>query len=119
MRLAGGLATPGLLSMGHNNEVFLFFYLALLNAGALFLLASHQWKRVAWAALLGTAVYSIGWSVIEDNPSHLPLTVFFLALFFAGFAVAPFLILRGGKVCRRTPFSSHFRSPMRLPRGWR
>jgi uncharacterized membrane protein len=96
--LAGGLATPGLLSMGHNNEVFLFLYLALLNAGALFLMASHQWKRVAWAALLGTAAYSIGWSVIEDDPSHLPLMVFFLALFFAGFAVAPFLILRGGKV---------------------
>lgn len=93
--LAGGLATPGLLSIGHSNEVFLFSYLALLNAGALFLMAAHQWKRVAWAALLGTAAYSIGWSVIEDDPSHLPLMVFFLALFFALFAVAPFLILRG------------------------
>src|ERR1700733_128711 len=92
--LAGGLATPALLSMGHSNEIFLFSYLALLNAGALFLMASHQWKRVAWAALLGTAVYSIGWSVVEDDPGRLPLTVFFLALFFAGFAVAPFLILR-------------------------
>ena len=70
--LAGGLATPGLLSVGHSNEIFLFSYLALLNAGALFLLAIHQWKRVAWAALLGTAAYSIGWSVIEDDPSHLP-----------------------------------------------
>ena len=96
--LAGGLATPGLLSIGHSNEIFLFSYLALLNAGALFLMAAHQWKRVAWAALLGTAVYYIGWSVIEDDPSHLPLMVFFLALFFALFAVAPFLILRGAKV---------------------
>jgi uncharacterized membrane protein len=96
--LAGGLATPGLLSIGHSNEIFLFSYLALLNAGALFLMAAHQWKRVAWAALLGTAAYYIGWSVIEDDPSHLPLMVFFLALFFALFAVAPFLILRGAKV---------------------
>jgi uncharacterized membrane protein len=95
--LAGGLATPGLLSIGHRNEVFLFSYLALLNAGALFLMAAHQWKRVAWAALLGTAGYYIGWSVIEDDPSHLPLMVFFLALFFALFAVAPFLILRGAR----------------------
>jgi uncharacterized membrane protein len=93
--LAGGLATPGLLSTGHRNEVFLFSYLALLNAGALFLMAAHQWKRVAWAALLGTAAYYIGRSVVEDDPSHLPLMVFFLALFFALFAVAPFLILRG------------------------
>jgi uncharacterized membrane protein len=95
--LAGGLATPGLLSVGHRNEVFLFSYLALLTAGALFLMAAHQWKRVAWAALLGTAAYYIGWSVIEDDPSHLPLMVFFLALFFALFAVAPFLILRGAR----------------------
>jgi uncharacterized membrane protein len=95
--LAGGLATPALLSMGHRNEIFLFLYLALLNAGALFLIASHQWKRVAWAALLGTAAYYIGWSVIENDPSHLPLMVFFLALFFAGFAVAPFLIGREAK----------------------
>jgi uncharacterized membrane protein len=95
--LAGGLATPGLLSVGHSNEFFLFLYLALLNAGALFLMASHQWKRIAWAALLGTAAYSIGWSVIENDPSHLPLVVFFLALFFAFFAVAPFLTLRGAQ----------------------
>jgi uncharacterized membrane protein len=95
--LAGGLATPGLLSVGHSNEIFLFSYLALLNAGALFLMATHQWKRVAWAALLGTAAYYIGWSVIEDDPSHLPLVVFFLALVFALFAVAPFLLLRGAR----------------------
>jgi uncharacterized membrane protein len=95
--LAGGLATPGLLSMGHSNEVFLFSYLALLNAGALFLIASHHWKRVAWAALLGTAAYYIGWSFVEDDVSRLPLTVFFLAVFFTGFAVAPLLILRGDR----------------------
>src|SRR5882757_3419468 len=52
---------------------------------------------LATPALLATAAYYIGRSVMEDDPSHLPLMVFFLALFFAGFAVAPFLILRGGK----------------------
>ncbi len=102
--LAGGLATPVLLSIGHSNEVFLFSYLALLNAGALFLMGSHQWKRVSWAALLGTAAYTIGWSLVENDPSRLPLTVFFLALFFAGFAVAPFLILRGAGLLPRDSF---------------
>jgi uncharacterized membrane protein len=92
--LAGGLATPGLLSIGHSNEFFLFSYLALLNVGALFLVASHRWQRLPWAALLGTALYYIAWSFREDDPSHLPVMVFFLALFFAGFAVAPFLIFR-------------------------
>jgi uncharacterized membrane protein len=86
--LAGGLATPGLLSIGHS-ELFLFSYLALLNAGALLLLALHPWKRMAWAALLGTVFYSVAWCWEENNPSHFPLTVLFLGLFFAGFSAAP------------------------------
>jgi uncharacterized membrane protein len=93
--LAGGLATPALLSIGHSNEIFLFSYLVLLNVGALYLLASHRWPpRLAWAALLGTALYYLGWSFGEDDLSHLPVMVFFLAVFFAGFAIAPLLILR-------------------------
>ncbi len=94
--LAGGLATPGLLAMGHDSAVFLFSYLALLNGGALLLLALQPWRRLAWAALLGTAVYYIGWTLSEDDPSRLLVTGCFLGLFFAGFAAAPFLILRQG-----------------------
>ena len=92
--LAGGLATPALLSMGHDSAFFLFSYLALLNGGALLLLARQPWKRMAWAALVGTAVYYIGWTLSEDDPSRLLVTGCFLGLFFAGFALAPFLILR-------------------------
>ena len=93
--LAGGLATPALLSMEHSEEIFLFSYLVLLNLGALLLLALHRWQRLAWAALLGSMFYYVGWTLSEGDPSHLPVTVFFLALFFAGFAAAPRLILRG------------------------
>ena len=92
--LAGGLATPGLLAMGHDSALLLFSYLALLNGGALLLLALHPWKRLAWAALLGTAVYYIGWTLSEDDPSRFLVTGCFLGLFFAGFAAVPFLILR-------------------------
>jgi uncharacterized membrane protein len=92
--LAGGLATPGLLAVGHDSAVFLFSYLALLNGGALLLLALHPWKRLAWAALLGTAVYYIGWTLSTDDPSRVLVTGCFLGLFFAGFALAPLLILR-------------------------
>jgi uncharacterized membrane protein len=88
--LAGGLATPGLLSIGHS-ETFLFCYLALLNAGALLLLVRRPWKRLAWAALLGTVVYCIGWSWHDTDPSDLPLTALFIGLFFAAFAVVPWL----------------------------
>ena len=92
--LAGGLATPGLLSVGHGDPLFLFAYLALLNGGALLLLAGHPWTRLAWAALLGTAGYYIGWTVSNDSPSPLLLTAGFLGLLFAGFAAVPFLLLR-------------------------
>ena len=101
--LAGGLATPALLSMEHSEEVFLFSYLVLLNVGALLLLALHPWKRLAWAALLGTMFYYVGWTLSESDPSHLPVTVFFLALFFAGFAWRPRLILRRSR-CRSDSF---------------
>ncbi len=92
--LAGGLATPGLLAMGHDSALLLFSYLALLNVGALLLLALHPWKRLAWAALAGTAVYYIGWTLSEDDPFRFLVSGCFLGLFFAGFAAVPFLILR-------------------------
>jgi uncharacterized membrane protein len=106
--LAGGLATPALLSMGQSNQVFLFSYLALLNAGALLLLALHPWKRLAAGALLGTAVYYVGWTFNESSPSGLPLTLLFLALFFAGFAAAPLLILRRSGLPALSPSDSLF-----------
>jgi uncharacterized membrane protein len=92
--LAGGLATPGLLDIGHSNEVFLFFYLALLNLGSLVLLALHPWKRMAWAALLGTGFYSLAMTFGEDNPAHWPVTAFFLAVYFACFTAASWLLSR-------------------------
>ncbi len=92
--LAGGLATPALLSMRHGSEVFLFSYLALLAGGALLLLARYPWKRLAWAALLGTAVYYTGGIFSEEEAARLPIAMAFLGLFFAGFATMAFLILR-------------------------
>ena len=92
--LAGGLATPALLAMGHDSAIALFSYLALLNGGALLLLALHPWVRLAWASLLGTGVYYIGWTLSQDDASRLLVRGCFLGIFFAGFTAAPLLILR-------------------------
>ena len=81
--LVGGFATPALLSEGRGSEIFLFSYLALLNAGALLLLALHPWKRLALGALLGTAAYYFGWTVSQAYATQIPVTLFFLAVFFA------------------------------------
>ena len=45
-------------------------------------------------ALLGTAAYYFGWTVSQSYATHIPVTLFFLAVFFAAFAAMPFLILR-------------------------
>jgi uncharacterized membrane protein len=90
--LAGGLATPALLWTAEHDHLFLLVYLALLNGGGLLLFIFRPWKRVAWAALLGTAVYYS--ALYEDQPVRLFWAVFFLALYFAVFAAAPFLIAR-------------------------
>ena len=84
---------PALLSIGHGSAFFLFSYLALLNGGALLLLALHPWKRVAWAALLGTAVYYIGWTLSEDDPARLLVTVFSRPVL-SPLCRVPFLIVR-------------------------
>jgi uncharacterized membrane protein len=86
--LAGGFATPTLLSVGPS-EIFLFGYLGLLCAGAFFLVANHAWKRLAWASLIGTLFYCIVWGWNDADASHLPTTALFLGLFFAAFAIVP------------------------------
>jgi uncharacterized membrane protein len=88
--MAGGLTTPALLWTARNDHFFLFFYLVLLNGGGLLLLALRPWRRLAWAALAGTAIYY--WALSEYQPASLPWTVFFLTLYFAIFAAAPFLV---------------------------
>ena len=93
--LAGGLATPGLLSIERGSPWFLFSYLILLNACGLLLLARRPWKKLAWAALLGTAAYSLMWIFTTDHPPRL-LTTCFLSLLFAGFAAVPFLLRSRG-----------------------
>jgi uncharacterized membrane protein len=90
--MAGGLATPALLWTARGDHFFLFVYLVLLNAGGLLLFALHPWKRLAWAALLGTALYYVALS--DYQAASLSWTVFFLALYFANFAAIPFLVER-------------------------
>jgi uncharacterized membrane protein len=91
--LAGGLATPALLSTGKQQEVFLFSYLLMLDAGAVLLLIARSWKRLAAGALAGTVLYYALWSIAYYNPPAFTTTMIFAAAFFAAFASAPFLLL--------------------------
>lgn len=92
--IAGGLATPALLSTGENHEIILFSYLALLDLAFLVLTAIKPWRRVALLGFIGSLVYYIGWYNSFYDRAQLTPTLIFATLFFAIFAAVPLLIVR-------------------------
>ncbi len=91
--LAGGYATPVLLSTGEDRPVVFFGYVLLLNIGALALARLRKWRALEWLAFAATVALYASWfeSRFEDGKRY-PATVFAL-LFYALFAPAgsPFL----------------------------
>jgi uncharacterized membrane protein len=83
---AGGFLTPLLLSTGHANEVGLFTYLVLLDAG----LVAMAVKRDKWAileplAFVGTWLMYATWRAEYYTGADLWMTVFFVTAFWALF----------------------------------
>jgi uncharacterized membrane protein len=89
--LAGGFATPALLSTGENNEVVLFSYVVLLDLAILAMAVAKPWRRLLWGSAAGTIILYIGWFAEYYGITQRPLTVFFSALFAVIFAAVPLL----------------------------
>ncbi len=87
--LAGGFATPLLLSTGQNRPLELFSYVALLDAATVVLIAYRPWQRLLAGSFLGTLVLYVGWNSQYYTPDQLGLALFFTTLFFLIFAAAP------------------------------
>ena len=87
--LLGGLLTPVLLSTGRDAPVELFTYLALLNAGVLFVARMRQWPKVEWLAFAGTMLYFWGWWNGYYHEDRQNLTLGFASVFFLEFALLP------------------------------
>lgn len=85
--LIGGFLTPVLLSTGRDNQVELFSYIALLDAGVLALAYSKQWRSLNYLAFISTVLMFTAWEVIHYTPEKLWTTIFFLTLFFIIFAL--------------------------------
>jgi uncharacterized membrane protein len=92
--IAGGFATPALLSTGENHEIVLFSYLALLDLGLLVLTSAKPWRRISVLGFAGTLIYYIEWYNTFYDRTQLTPTLILASLFFAIFAAAPLLILR-------------------------
>jgi uncharacterized membrane protein len=91
LALAGGLATPALLSTGSDQEVFLFSYLLLLDIGGVALAAARPWPRLVAGAFVGTTVYFGFWSFRYYTSADESATGWFIGLFFALFTTAPYV----------------------------
>jgi uncharacterized membrane protein len=109
LALAGGLATPALLSNGGEREIFLFSYLLLLDIGAVGLTALRPWPRLTIGAFAGTAVYYGAWQLKYAYLDSLATSGVFLTLFFLLFTIAPIVEFggseSGGDLRRRSMLS--------------
>ncbi len=84
--LIGGFMTPSLLSTNVDNEVGLFGYVALLNAGVLALAYFKRWRSLNYLAFAATWLLFAGWGLKYYGDAKLWPTLFFLTLFFVMFA---------------------------------
>jgi hypothetical protein len=86
--LVGGFGTPILLSTGQDHRYALFGYIALLDAGVLFVAAKRAWTSLTAMALAATAIIYAGWAAEyldqEGVPFALGVAAGFAALFAAG-----------------------------------
>jgi uncharacterized membrane protein len=80
--LVGGFLTPLLLSTGRDNQVGLFSYVALLDAGVLAVAYFKRWRSLNYLSFLATALMTFGWMAAHYDKSKLWTTLFFLSLFF-------------------------------------
>ena len=87
--LAGGLATPLLLSTGGNHEMFLFTYLLAIDVATVVLVRIKPWHRLLLGAFPITVGYFIGWYSKFYEAPEFAATTTFVGLFFLVFASVP------------------------------
>ena len=87
--LAGGFATPMLVSTGGNHEIFLFTYLLAIDVATVALVRLKTWPRLLLGAFPITAVFFIGWYSEFYATSELTVTSIFVVLFGMVFASVP------------------------------
>jgi uncharacterized membrane protein len=92
--LAGGFATPLLLSTGENHEVILFSYACLLDMAILVTAIVKPWQRLLWGSFAGTIILYLAWSSAYYTKEQRADTVFFSAVFATLFAVTPLVLHR-------------------------
>ncbi|MCG6961690.1 MAG: DUF2339 domain-containing protein [Acidobacteria bacterium] len=86
--LAGGFATPLLISTGVDRPIPLFTYVLLLDAGLLWLAQRRRWPALALLSLAATALYESLWITVRLDAPRLWLGLTILAVFAVLFLLA-------------------------------
>ena len=73
LAMAGGYATPILLSSGENRAVAFFSYLTVLNAGLLVVARRRRWPEFVFGSGLVTLLLYLGWTVAYRAPDQVPV----------------------------------------------
>ena len=92
--IAGGFATPALLSSGGNREIFLFAYVALLDLAILSVAVVKPWRRIVVLGFIGTLLLYVAWYGKFYEQTEFAYTLLFATLFFAIFAAASLVLVR-------------------------
>ncbi|MDT5269892.1 MAG: hypothetical protein QOH49_2078 [Acidobacteriota bacterium] len=88
--LVGGFLTPVLLSTGQDNQVALFTYVSLLDAGVLAVAYFKRWRVLDFLSFAATTVMTLGWAFKYYEQSKLWTTLLFLSLFFFVYSLLAF-----------------------------
>jgi hypothetical protein len=95
--MAGGFATPILLSTGKDRPIALFGYLLLLNLAFVALARRKGWVVLAFLGLLASIFYQVAWIGSRMGPERLWLGLGILLVFAGAFVFAG----RGGPAEQR------------------
>jgi uncharacterized membrane protein len=89
--LAGGFATPLLLSTGGNHEIFLFTYVLAIDIATVALVRLKSWPLLLFGAFPATVGFFIGWYAefygAFNVGEPVAITTFFIVLFFIVFVI--------------------------------
>jgi uncharacterized membrane protein len=88
--LVGGFLTPVLLATGQDNQVALFTYVSLLDAGVLAVAYFKRWRVLDFLSFAATTLMTLGWAFKYYDRGKLWTTLLFVSLFFAVYSLLSF-----------------------------
>lgn len=88
--LVGGFLTPVLLATGQDNQLALFTYVALLDAGVLAVAYFKRWRVLDFLSFAATTLMTLGWAFKYYEQRKLWTTLVFVSLYFVVYSLLSF-----------------------------